>query len=148
MAIKADLSLNCSAPARRTKLTGEMASIRPASRSRPAQQQSQRARWRASLLPVEVEWAKLRRSLASGMPPDRRTQWSNGCSRRSSAAQQRATRHRAGWAKSAGDPEGSHPRHRAVCGGASCRRNGRHHALAGRNWRGGRRSSRSRGIGY
>ena len=43
---------------------------------------------RASLLPAPVEWAKLRRTLASGMPQGRRTQWSNGCSRRSSAAQQ------------------------------------------------------------
>ena len=43
---------------------------------------------RASLLPAPVEWAKLRRTLASGMPQGRRTQWRNGCSRRSSAAQQ------------------------------------------------------------
>ena len=50
------------------------------------------------------------------------------CCRRSSAAQQ--TRNAS---SSRGDPEGSRPRHRAVCGRASRRRNGRHHALAGRN---------------
>ena len=42
-----------------------------ASRSRPAQLQLGS---RASLLPAPVEWAKLRRTL----PPERRTQWSNG----------------------------------------------------------------------
>ena len=105
MAIKADLSLNCSAPVfcslgptqtRRTKLTGEMASIRqglqiqasPAAVSAAASARLLQLGSRASLLPAPVEWAKLRRTLASGMPPEQRTQWSNGCSRRSSAAQQ------------------------------------------------------------
>ena len=72
------------------KLTGETASAAEASRSaaasaaasaRPLQLGS-----RESLLPAPVEWAKLRRTLASGMSPE---QWSNGCSRRSSAQQTR-----------------------------------------------------------
>ena len=93
--------------ARRTKLTGEMASIRrglqiqasPAAVSagalvRPLQ---------LSLLPAQVEWAKQTRNVIE-------------------QAGQRAQEIQ----------EGSRPRHRAVCGGASCRRNGRHHALARR----------------
>ena len=61
---------------------------------------------RASLLPAQVEWAKLRRTFwlqechqsgersgATGVPADHRP------------PNRRATRHRAGWAKSAGDPE-------------------------------------------
>ena len=66
-----------------------------ASRSRSAQQQFQRAPWRGRRSWAHEhhccrrQWsAKLRRTLASGMPQGRRTQWSNGCCRRSSAAQQ------------------------------------------------------------